>query len=63
MARVKELEMMLDESTNDILDHLDLMSADRLCELMDRISFELMDRNMEGRLEFNMNEADLDVPF
>jgi hypothetical protein len=63
MAQVKELEMMLDESTNDILDHLDLMSADRLCELMDRISFELMDRNMEGRLEFNMNEADLDVPF
>ena len=61
MAQVKALEMQLDESTNEILDHLDIMSSDRLCELMDRISFELMDRDQEQRLKFV--DADLEIPY
>lgn len=64
MAKMKDLMITIDESTNDILDHLDLIPRDRLTELMDRISFELMERDYDSGYKFKMDEVGLDdIPF
>lgn len=64
MGRMKDLMITIDESTNDILDHLDLIPRDRLTELMDRISFELMERDYDSGAKFKMDEVGLDdIPF
>lgn len=64
MARMKDLIITIDESTNDILDHLDLIPRDRLQMLMDHISFELMERDYEAGHKFKMDAVGLDdIPF
>lgn len=51
----------LEAGVNNILDHLDVMPADQLLKLMNRISFELMDRDLESRLRTEVDYAD--APF
>jgi hypothetical protein len=64
MAKMKDLMIAIDESTNDILDHLDLIPRDRLQMLMDHISFELMERDYESGFKFKMDDVGLDdIPF
>jgi hypothetical protein len=64
MGRMKDLSILIDESTNDILDHLDLIPRDRLTELMNRISFELQERDYEAGYKFKMDAVGLDdIPF
>lgn len=64
MGKIKSLLIDIDESTNDILDHLDLIPRDRLQMLMDHISFELMERDYDSGYKFKMDEVGLDdIPF
>lgn len=64
MAKMKDLMITIDESTNEILDHLEAIPADRLLELMDRIGFELMERDLDKKLKLSVAEADyLDAPY
>ena len=64
MGRMKDLSILIDESTNDILDHLELIPRDRLSELMDRISFELMERDLDAGYKFKMDAVGIDdIPF
>lgn len=64
MAKMKNLAITIDESTNDILDHLDLIPRDRLQMLMDHISFELQERDYESGYKFKMDAVGLDdIPF
>lgn len=58
MDKIKQEVIDLTESIDTIIDHLDVLSSDRLAALMDRIGFELMDRDSENvfKLEQAENE-------
>ena len=48
MGKVKQMDMDIQQSMKNILDHLDVVSSDQLSALMDQIGFELMDRDSEN---------------
>ena len=50
--------MNLKQNIDTILDHLDVLSNDQLSALMDRIGFELMDRDSENLFKLEQAEAD-----
>ena len=50
--------MNLNQNIDTILDHLDVLSNDQLSALMDRIGFELMDRDSENLFKLEQAEAD-----
>lgn len=58
MGKVKQMDMNIKQSVNTILDHLDVMSSDELQTLMDRIGFELIDRDSENLFKLEMAEQD-----
>ena len=58
MGAVKELDIDIRESVDIILNHLDVMSNDELQTLMDRIGFELIDRDSENLFKLEMAERD-----
>lgn len=58
MGKVKQMNMNIKQSVNTILDHLDVMSNDELQTLMDRIGFELIDRDSENLFKLEMAEQD-----
>jgi hypothetical protein len=51
-------DMNLNQNIDTILDHLDVLSNDQLSALMDRIGFELMDRDSENLFKLEQAEAD-----
>ena len=58
MGKVKQMDMNIKQSVDTILDHLDVMSNDELQTLMDRIGFELIDRDSENLFKLEMAEQD-----
>lgn len=58
MGKVKNMDVSIKESVSTILDHLDAMSSDELQTLMDRIGFELIDRDSENLFKLEMAERD-----
>lgn len=58
MGKVKQMNMNIKQSVNTILDHLDVLSSDELQTLMDRIGFELIDRDSENLFKLEMAEQD-----
>lgn len=58
MGKVKDMDIDIKQSVNTILDHLDVMSSEELTALMDRIGFELLDRDSENLLKMQQAEAD-----
>ena len=58
MGKVKNMDVSIKESVSTILDHLDVMSNDELQQLMDRIGFELLDRDSENLFKLEMAERD-----
>ena len=46
----------LKQNIDTILDHLDVLSSDQLAALMDRIGFELLDRDSEN--VFKLEQAE-----
>jgi hypothetical protein len=51
-------DMNLKQNIDTILDHLDCLSSDQLAALMDRIGFELLDRDSENLFKLEQAEAD-----
>lgn len=58
MGKVKSMDINIRESVSNILDHLDVMSSDELQTLMDRIGFELIDRDSENLFKLEMAERE-----
>lgn len=58
MGKVKQMDMNIKQSVDTILDHLDVLSSDELQTLMDRIGFELIDRDSENLFKLEMAEQD-----
>lgn len=58
MGKVKDMDIDIKQSVTTILDHLDVMSSEELTALMDRIGFELLDRDSENLLKMQQAEAD-----
>jgi hypothetical protein len=58
MGKVKQMDMNIKQSVDAILDHLDVLSSDELQTLMDRIGFELIDRDSENLFKLEMAEQD-----
>lgn len=58
MGKVKAIDIDIKQSMKTILDHLDVMSNEELSALMDRIGFELLDRDSENMLKMQLAEAD-----
>lgn len=58
MGKVKELEIDIEQSMETLLGHLDVMSNEQLSSLMDRIGFELLDRDSENLLRLEQAEKD-----
>ena len=58
MGKVKQMDINIKQSVNTILDHLDVMSNDELQTLMDRIGFELIDRDSENLFKLEMAERE-----
>jgi hypothetical protein len=58
MGEVKRMEINLSESMETILDHLDVLSSEQLATLMDRIGFELLDRDSENLFKLEQAERD-----
>jgi|LakMenEpi03Aug12_release.lakeMendotaPanAssembly.Ray.scaffolds.fasta_scaffold3984249_1 hypothetical protein len=58
MGVMKEIDIDIRESVQTILDHLDIMSSDELQALMDRIGFELIDRDSENLFKLEMAEQE-----
>ena len=50
--------MDLKQNIDTILDHLDVLSSDQLAALMDRIGFELLDRDSENLFKLEQAEED-----
>lgn len=50
--------MDLKQNIDTILDHLDVLSNDQLASLMDRIGFELLDRDSENLFKLEQAEDD-----
>jgi hypothetical protein len=48
--------MDLKKNIDTILDHLDVLSSDQLATLMDRIGFELLDRDSENLFKLEQAE-------
>jgi hypothetical protein len=48
----------LKQNIDTILDHLDVLSSDQLAALMDRIGFELLDRDSENVFKLEQAEAE-----
>lgn len=58
MGKVKQMNTDIRESMNTILDHLDVVSSAELQTLMDRIGFELIDRDSENLFKLEMAERE-----
>jgi hypothetical protein len=58
MGKVKDLEIDIEQSLDTLLGHLDVMSNEQLSALMDRIGFELLDRDSENLLRLEQAEQD-----
>lgn len=58
MGKVKQMNTDIRESMNTILDHLDVVSSAELQMLMDRIGFELIDRDSENLFKLEMAERE-----
>jgi hypothetical protein len=48
----------LKQNIDTIIDHLDVLSSDQLATLMDRIGFELLDRDSENLFKLEQAEKD-----
>ncbi len=58
MGKVKQMDTDIRQSVTTILDHLDVMSSNELQTLMDRIGFELIDRDSENLFKLEQAERD-----
>ena len=58
MGKVKQMNTDIQDSMQTILDHLDVVSSAELQTLMDRIGFELIDRDSENLLKLEMAERE-----
>jgi hypothetical protein len=58
MGKVKQMDMDIQQSMKNILDHLDVVSSDQLSALMDQIGFELMDRDSENLFKLQQAEEE-----
>lgn len=58
MGKVKQMNTDIQDSMQTILDHLDVVSSAELQTLMDRIGFELIDRDSENLFKLEMAERE-----
>jgi hypothetical protein len=58
MGKVKQMNTDIQDSMQTILDHLDVVSSADLQTLMDRIGFELIDRDSENLFKLEMAERE-----
>jgi len=58
MGKVKQMNTDIQDSMQTILDHLDVVSSAELQKLMDRIGFELIDRDSENLFKLEMAERE-----
>jgi hypothetical protein len=58
MGKVKQMNTDIQDSMQTILDHLDVVSSVELQTLMDRIGFELIDRDSENLFKLEMAERE-----
>lgn len=58
MSVMSDLDIDITDSIDVIVQHLDIMSNEQLSALMDRIGFELLDRDSENLLRLEQAEQD-----
>lgn len=58
MGKVKQMNTDIRDSMQTIIDHLDAVSSADLQALMDRIGFELIDRDSENLFKLEMAERE-----
>lgn len=58
MSVMSELDIDINQSIDTLVQHLDIMSNEQLSALMDRIGFELLDRDSENLLRLEQAEKD-----
>lgn len=58
MSVMSDLDIDINQSIDTLVQHLDIMSNEQLSALMDRIGFELLDRDSENLLRLEQAEQD-----